>query len=99
MPATTKRYTAREESDATPFAQREDDAIANFLEKTDRLLSIVVAALVIWVALLIFNGHARAAPVQALQMHHTGVQSSSAERICQPGMAYITTRGLATTSS
>ena len=96
----TKQYGARDEADAPPFAQRdEQEAIASFLEKTDRLLSIVVAALVIWVGLLIFNGDARAAPVQALEMHKPSIQSPTVERICQPGMDYTPTLGSATTSS
>ena len=49
MSATTKGYSAADDTEISSrsLAQREDAAIAHFLAKTDQLLAIVLAALVL----------------------------------------------------
>ena len=51
MSATSKGYSAADHAEISShsLAQREDAAIAHFLAKTDQLLAIVLAALVVCV--------------------------------------------------
>ena len=51
MPATSKGYSANDRADipSRSLAHREDAAVALFLAKTDQLLAIVLAALVVCV--------------------------------------------------
>jgi hypothetical protein len=54
MAATSKGYSAEDEADAASgiLAEQEGDAIARFLEQTDHLLAVVIAALVVCVGFI-----------------------------------------------
>jgi hypothetical protein len=54
MAVTSKGYSAEDGADAASalLAHREDDAIARFLEQTDHVLAVVIAALVVCVGFI-----------------------------------------------
>jgi hypothetical protein len=92
-PATLKGYSAPEDTDASSraIAHGEEEVIARFLDKTDRLLAAVIAALVLCVGFIAFGRDAHAA-TQVQRMQHSGQQSTEYEP-CQPGTSNTTIRG------
>ena len=94
MRAPPTEYSARDADAHSP--EREADAIARFLEKTERLQSIVVAALVIWVGLLALNGDVRLEAPAPSQQRDTQIFGNGGG---QPGLNLTTLSGSVITPS